>query len=172
MLRMKASPELFIVKTTLLQNGCPAPHCPDAEWRHEELPRQCILWWRETGWRLMGWHGSPANVDSGAIKERIREFRKKFKQRNRNSRSTAEVADISSPPLASTPKQQPIKESTHSKVLQDVSQVEHGSQAFKTFPEDSQPATRKSPLSTPAEQRQQGQDVGSNLTGDCSYHLI
>ena len=98
----------------------------------------------------MGWHGSPANVDSGAIKDNIREFRKKFKQRNKNKsesrfvkeftrvyekqeqakdgtyaayedksggHSLAEVDDIFSPPLASTPKQQPIKES---KMVSDI----------------------------------------------------
>ena len=46
--------------------------------------------------------------------------------------------DIFDPPLTSTPRQQPRKDSTHPKVLQDVSQVEHGSQASKTFSEHSQ----------------------------------
>ena len=91
---MKATGELFIVKTTMLQNGCPAPHCPEAEWRHEEIPNQCILWWRETGWRLMGWHGSSSNVDSVAIKEKISQFRRNFKQRNKNnSKSSLQHSD-------------------------------------------------------------------------------
>ena len=85
-LRMKAAGELFIVKTTLLQAGCPAPHCPEAGFGHfdVEFPNQCLSWWRETGWRLMGWHGSTANVDSKAIKEKIRKFRKNFRQRNKD----------------------------------------------------------------------------------------
>ena len=82
---MKATGELFIVKTTLLQNGCPAPHCPEAEWRHVEIPNQCIKWWRETGWKLMGSHGSSANVDGGSIKEKIKQFRKDFRRRNKST---------------------------------------------------------------------------------------
>ena len=87
LLQMKATGELFIVKTTLLQNGCPAPHCPCPEegWRHAQIPNQCMLWWREAGWRLMGWHGSGANADSGAIKEKISRFRRNFKQRNKST---------------------------------------------------------------------------------------
>ena len=34
---------------------------------------------------LMGWHGSTANVDSGTLKEKIRQFRKNFKRRNKSS---------------------------------------------------------------------------------------
>ena len=84
LLRMKATGELFIVKTTLLQCGCPAPNCPEAGWLHRQIPNQCMIWWRETGWRLMGWHGLTANVDSGAIKEKISQFRRNFRRRNNN----------------------------------------------------------------------------------------
>ena len=82
---MTATGELFIVKTTLLQVGCPAPHCPDGGFRHVLIPNQCMLWWRETGWRLMGWHGSTENVDNGIIKEKIRQFKKNFRRRNKSS---------------------------------------------------------------------------------------
>ena len=84
---MKATGELFIVKATLMQNGCPAPNCPEAGWRHVnvQLPDQCILWWKETGWRLMGWHGSTGNVDSGTIKEKISQFRRNFRRRNKST---------------------------------------------------------------------------------------
>ena len=85
LLQMRATGELFIVKTTLLQCGCPAPHCPEAGWQHMQIPNQCIQWWRETGWRLMGWHGSTENVESGAIKEKIRTFRRNFRHRNRST---------------------------------------------------------------------------------------
>ena len=54
-------------------------------------------------------------------------------------RSTGEVDDNFDPPLTSTPRQQPRKDSTLPNVLQDVSQDEHGSQASKTFSKDSQP---------------------------------
>ena len=85
LLRMKATGELFIVKTTLLQMGCPAPHCSEEGWRHSEIPNQCILWWKESGWRLMGWHGSTENVDSKDIKEKIKKFKKNFMHRNKNT---------------------------------------------------------------------------------------
>ena len=81
LLGMKATGELFIVKTTLLQCGCPAPHCPEAGYRHMQIPNHCLLWWMETGWKLMGWHCSTVNLDSGAIQEKIRQFRKNFKRR-------------------------------------------------------------------------------------------
>ena len=84
LLEMKATGELFIVKTTLLQCGCPAPNCPEAGWLHVEIPNQCMLWWRETGWTLMGWAGSITNADSRTVKEKIRRFRKNFRHRNKN----------------------------------------------------------------------------------------
>ena len=94
---MKATGELFVVKTTLLQNGCPAPQCPEAGWRHVnvQIPYQCMLWWKETGWKLMGWHGLTANVDSWAIKEKISQFRRNFRRRNKST-SEGSLQDDSS----------------------------------------------------------------------------
>ena len=90
---MKAADEVFIVKTTLLEAGCPAPHCPCPEvgWRHldgvtTESPTQCLLWWREIGWKLMGWGEPSPNVESEAIKKKIREFRKPFLQQKDQER--------------------------------------------------------------------------------------
>ena len=102
LLRMKATGELFIVKTTLLQCGCPAPHCPDAGCRHMQIPNQCLLWWMETGWKLMGWHQSTANIDSGVVKEKISQFRRIFRQRNKSFSEGSSQDDTFVPPIAST----------------------------------------------------------------------
>ena len=95
LLRMKATGELFIVKTTLLQCGCPAPQCPEAGWLHMHIPNQCMIWWREIGWRLMGWHGSAANVDSGTVKEKISQFRRNFRRKNKSTSEGTLQYDLS-----------------------------------------------------------------------------
>ena len=56
MLQMKATGEIFIIKATLILKGCPARDCPGGD--HEQIPNQCLLWWRETGWNLLKWKDS------------------------------------------------------------------------------------------------------------------
>ena len=83
---MGGSENQFIIKATLLFNGCPAPACPGRKGGHEreELPLHCVIWWRESGWRLMGWKGSRETADSTVVKEKIRQFKKNFTRRRKN----------------------------------------------------------------------------------------
>ena len=70
----------FIVKSTVVLNGCPAPSCAGLGGGHlrEDLPEQCQKWWKGTGWKLMGWKGSRENAGSADIKKKIANFRKIF----------------------------------------------------------------------------------------------
>ena len=52
-LEMGGSDDDFIIKATLLLKGCPAPSCNGGHHR-EDLPNDCLIWWRETGWNRMG----------------------------------------------------------------------------------------------------------------------
>ena len=80
-LQMKATGEIFIIKATLLLKGCPARGCPGGD--HEQIPTQCLLWWRETGWKLLKWKGSGQNADSRVIKEKTNKFRWNFTKRRK-----------------------------------------------------------------------------------------
>ena len=81
---MGGSDNQFIVKATVLFKCCPAPACPGRKGGHqrEDLPHHCVIWWRESGWRLMGWKGSRDTADSVVIKEKISQFERNFRRRN------------------------------------------------------------------------------------------
>ena len=81
LLQMKATGEIFIIKATLLLKGCPARGCPGGD--HEQIPTQCLSWWRETGWKLLKWKGSGQNAESQVIKEKINQFRWNFTKRKK-----------------------------------------------------------------------------------------
>ena len=83
-LEMGGTEDQFILKATVLLKGCPAPSCPGLNGGHsrEDLPRHCLMWWRETGWRVMGWKGCRETAVSAEIKKKINNFRKNFWRRN------------------------------------------------------------------------------------------
>ena len=86
LLKMKASEAVFIVKASLMLRGpipmqCPAEGCSGGS--HDQLPEACILWWRERGWKLMGWNGSSANADSEGVNHKIRQFCRNLRHRNK-----------------------------------------------------------------------------------------
>ena len=81
----------FIVKATLLFKACPAPSCPGPNGGHskQDLPCHCLVWWRETGWQLMGWKGSRETAGSADIMKKINNFRKVFNLRRKNLQEQA-----------------------------------------------------------------------------------
>ena len=81
LLQMKASKELFIVKTALIWGDCPARECPGGS--HQKIPNHCVSWWKETGWTLMGWKGSLVNANSALIKEKISQYRRNVRRRKK-----------------------------------------------------------------------------------------
>ena len=88
LLKMKASEAVFIAKASLMLRGpipmqCPAEGCPGGP--HDQLPDACILWWRETGWKLMGWTGSSANADSESVNQKIIKFCYNLRHRNKGN---------------------------------------------------------------------------------------
>ena len=87
-LRMKASEVVFIVKASLMLTAadpmqCPAKECPGGP--HCALPPSCLLWWKETGWTLMGWSGSSTRATSEIVHHKISQFRKNLRLRNRGT---------------------------------------------------------------------------------------
>ena len=110
---MGGSEEQFIVKATLLLKGCPAASCPGPKGGHfkEDLPHQCLIWWRETGWRLMGWKGSRETARSTDIKTKIINFRKIF---NLNKKRMLEQSSNKQARTQSTHSQEPSQlENSH-----------------------------------------------------------
>ena len=83
---MGGSEDQFIVKATVLLQGCPAPSCPGNGGKHsrEDLPHPCLMWWREIGWQLMKWNSSRETADSADIKTKINRFRKNHNLRKKN----------------------------------------------------------------------------------------
>ena len=73
--------EVFIVKATVMLRGCPAPNCPGG--RHQQIPESCLLWWREIGWRIMGWKGPSENAETATIKKKECMFRRNFLRKDR-----------------------------------------------------------------------------------------
>ena len=88
-LEMGGSNDDFILKATLLLKGCPVPSC-DGEHHREDLPNDCLLWWRETGWTRMGWKGTREAASSAIIKKKISTFCKNFHLRKKNSNTQPE----------------------------------------------------------------------------------
>ena len=43
------------------------------------------LWWRESGWKLMGWTGSSANADSDVVNQKISKFCRNLRHRNKGN---------------------------------------------------------------------------------------
>ena len=87
-LRMKASEVVFIVKASLMLTAadpvqCPAEECPGGQ--HCALPPSCLLWWKETGWTLMGWSGSSTRATSENVHHKISQFRRNMRARNRGA---------------------------------------------------------------------------------------
>ena len=81
--------EVFIVKATVVFRGCPAPNCPGGG--HQQIPESCLVWWREIGWKIMGWKGSSENAETATIKKKESIFRRNFlrkgRQHNENQHS-------------------------------------------------------------------------------------
>ena len=73
--------EVFIVKATVMLRGCPAPNCPGGG--HRQIPENCLLWWRDIGWRIMGWKGSSENAETATIKKKESIFRRNFLRKDR-----------------------------------------------------------------------------------------
>ena len=87
-LKMKASELVFIVKASLMLTAadpaqCPAKECPGGP--HSALPQSCLVWWRETGWTLMGWSGSATSATSEIVHQKISQFRKNLRRRNKGT---------------------------------------------------------------------------------------
>ena len=79
LLQMRANEEIFIIKATLILKGCPARGCPGGD--HEQIPTQCLQWWRRVGWNLMRWKGSGQSADSQVIRQKVKKFRWNFTSR-------------------------------------------------------------------------------------------
>ena len=82
LLRMKASELVFVVKASLMLTAadpmqCPAEECPGGP--HCALPPSCLLWWKETGWTLMGWSGSSTRATSEIVHHKISQFRRNLR---------------------------------------------------------------------------------------------
>ena len=73
--------EVFIVKAIVLLRGCPAPNCPGGA--HQQLPQNCLFWWKNIGWVLMAWKGSSENANTAAIKKKESMFRRNFLRKDR-----------------------------------------------------------------------------------------
>ena len=85
-LRMKGRDEMFILKTALIIGECPSPHCQSG--RHEEIPGDCVAWWRSDGWDILGWKGAKADADAKTISSKIKQM-----LTNRRKRGAAEVPE-------------------------------------------------------------------------------
>ena len=72
--------EVFVVKATIILRGCPAPGCPGG--LHRQIPENCLFWWREVGWKVMGWKGSSENAGGAEIKRKESKFRRNFLHRS------------------------------------------------------------------------------------------
>ena len=65
--------EVFIIKTALLIGECPNPTCPTG--RHpDQIPLDCVEWWKNEGWRIMRWRGDKEKADNYIIKEKVRDL--------------------------------------------------------------------------------------------------
>ena len=92
LLQIKAtSDEVYIVKVTLILRGCPAPGCPGGN--HQEIPNKCVLWWKNFGWNLMGWRGSPEGAKSEVINGKIGQFRWNQNKRSKGGFNSNEGID-------------------------------------------------------------------------------
>ena len=87
-MQVSGSDEVFITKSTVFWEGCPAEDCPGGS--HRRLPSNCIDWWKERGWGLMGWKGSSDNADSKTLKAKVsmylRNLRRREKENNQGGR--------------------------------------------------------------------------------------
>ena len=86
---MGGTDDQFILKAILILKGCPAPSCNGG---HElvDLPHNCLTWWKEIGWNMMGWKGARETASSATIKKKINSFRKNFHLRKKSSNSQPE----------------------------------------------------------------------------------
>ena len=73
----KGSDDCFIVKLTLIIGECPNPNCTSG--RHKEIPQECVQWWKDEGWNIMGWRGSKDEADADDMKRKIKKFLKNYK---------------------------------------------------------------------------------------------
>ena len=60
---------LFIVKAALIVGECPNPNCQRS--RHGVIPGDCVAWWKEEGWDLLGWRGEKSDADAQIISANI-----------------------------------------------------------------------------------------------------
>ena len=104
-LKMKGSDEMFILKTALIIGECPNPHCHSG--RHEEIPEECVSWWKREGWDLLGWKGAKADADAETILSKINQM-----LTNRRKRKAAEVPESRSPQNS----QHPPEDTSHTRV--------------------------------------------------------
>ena len=94
--RFKGSDKLFIAKAAIIFGECPNPHCESI--RHEVIPEECVAWWKDVGWDLLGWKGPKADADPKAISAKIKKM-----LANRKIRGTTEVPESQSTQCSQQP---------------------------------------------------------------------
>ena len=81
--------EVFITRIALLIGECPNPSCSSG--RHpDQIPPDCVGWWKSDGWKIMRWRGDKERADNDILKEKIRDFVRRHKKKdNRHSQAGA-----------------------------------------------------------------------------------
>ena len=99
-LRMKGRDEMFILKTALIIGECPSPHCHIG--RHEEIPEECVSWWKREGWDILGWKGAKADADAKIITAKINQMLTNRRKRGAPEVPQSQEAQCSQPPQDSS----------------------------------------------------------------------
>ena len=78
--RVDGTDEEKVVKIALILNECPAPHCQGGS--HRRIPDQCIMWWKDAGWKTLKWKCQSNDLSQGEIKKKIQTFKRNYRQRH------------------------------------------------------------------------------------------
>ena len=78
------SDESLIVQATLVLHGCPAISCPGGN--HDQIPENCVSWWKKCGRILMQWEEPGENLISSVIKQKCKEFVRELTRHNVDER--------------------------------------------------------------------------------------
>ena len=78
------SDESLIVQATLVLHGCPAIGCPGGN--HDQIPEDCVSWWKKCGRILMQWEIPGENLISSVIKQKCKEFVRELTRHNVDER--------------------------------------------------------------------------------------
>jgi hypothetical protein len=80
--------EEFIVKSAVKMKQCPVSYCPCPGENHTTLPGPCLDWWREVGWKVMGFRGVNEDTTNQMIKTKISKFLRNLRLRAKPQEQT------------------------------------------------------------------------------------